>query len=536
MERHPMRKIREVLRLKFELRRSNREISAAIGLSQGSVSDYVNRAKQKGLKWSDAEALGDAEVEALLFSTIGSKEPAARAAIDFEWVAREMRRAGVTLQLLWTEYRAAVIASGGRPRPYQYSQFCDLYREWRKKLPLVMRQEHRAGEKAFIDYSGVKPRIVDPETGELIAVELFVMVLGASNFTFAEATKTQTLSDFLASHVRAFAYFGCVPAVAVPDQLKSAVTVASRHDPGINTSYAELAKHYGIAIIPARPRKPRDKAKVEVGVQIAQRWLIARLRNRTFFSLGELNEAIAELLEELNDRKFSKRDGCRRELFETIDRPAMKSLPPLPYEVAHWKNATVNIDYHVEYEGRYYSVPHTLVRNVVEIRATSSTIEILHDHRRVASHARSYRPKGYAVTDDAHRPKSHRDYGAWPPSRMISWAASIGPSTAKVVEEILSSRPHPEMGFRAALALIRNAKQYGNDRMEAACSRAIEIGSPSRKSVEMILKRGIDRLPMESTSSEGRLPIHENIRGADYYVTSGTSKSGTPKRSSQRIH
>ncbi|MCW5777448.1 MAG: IS21 family transposase [Phycisphaeraceae bacterium] len=528
MERHPMRKIREVLRLRFECKRSQREISAAIGISGGSVCDYLNRARRRGLTWAEAEALSDSEVEARLFTAVGRNEPVARAAVDFEWVAREMRRPGVTLQLLWTEYRDAVIGKGDRPRPYQYSQFCDLYRAWRQKLPLVMRQEHRAGEKAFVDYSGVKLRIADRATGELTEVELFVMVLGASNFTYAEATKTQTLPDFLSSHVRGFAYFGCVPAVLVPDQLRSAVSVPARHDPDLNTSYAELAKHYGIAVIPARPKKPRDKAKVEVGVQIAQRWIVARLRNRTFFSLGELNEAIAELLEELNERRFAKLEGCRRSAFEAIDRPAMRPLPLLPYEVAHWTNAKVNIDYHVEYEGRLYSVPHTLVRRAVEIRATTSTIEVLHDRRRVASHVRSYRPKGTAVTEGAHRPKSHRDYGDWPPSRVIGWAGSIGPNTAKLVEEILSSRPHPEQGYRASLALIRNAKRYGRDRMEAACARAIEIGSPSRKSVEMILKRGLDRLTIDDRASgESRGPTHENVRGGDYYDTTTRPPSST---------
>jgi transposase len=528
MERHPMRKIRDVLRLRFECKRSHREISAAIGISGGSVCDYLNRARTRGLSWADAEALSDSEVEARLFSAVGRNEPVARAAVDFEWVAREMRRSGVTLQLLWTEYRDAVIARGDRPRPYQYSQFCDVYRAWRQRLPLVMRQEHRAGEKAFVDYSGVKLRIADRATGELREVELFVMVLGASNFTYAEATSTQTLPDFLGSHVRGFNYFGCAPAVVVPDQLRSAVSGPGRHDPDINTSYAELAKHYGIAVIPARPKKPRDKAKVEVGVQIAQRWIVARLRNRTFFSIAELNEAIAELLEELNDRPFAKLEGCRRSAFETIDRPAMKSLPPLPYEVAHWKNATVNIDYHVEYEGRLYSVPHTLVRRAVEIRATTSTVEVLHDRRRVASHVRSYRPKGTPVTNPEHRPKSHRDYGDWPPSRVIGWANSIGPNTAKLVEEILASRPHPEQGYRASLALIRNAKRYGRDRMEAACARAIEIGSPSRKSVEMILKRGLDRLTLDARSGgESRGPTHENVRGGDYYDTTTKTPSST---------
>lgn len=524
-----MRQVREVLRLKHG-GRSHREISAATGLSKGSVGDYLHRADRAGLTWALAEQMSDSEVEARLFSQIGQNEPLARAAIEFAWVAREMRRPGVTLQLLWVEYRDGALSRGDGKRPYQYSQFCDLYRAWRQKLPLVMRQEHRAGEKVFVDYSGKRPSIVDPTTGEVTEVELFVAVLGASNYTYAEATRTQTLPDWLAAHVRAFEYFGGVPEIVVIDQLKSGVTIPDLHDPDVNAAYAELAQHYGTAVIPARPKRPRDKAKVEVGVQIAQRWILARLRNRRFFSLEELNAAIAELLEELNARGFAKLDGCRRTAFEAIDRPALKALPARRFVPAEWAGARVNIDYHVEYDGRLYSVPHTLVKRPVEVRATATTVEILHDGRRIASHVRSYGRRGSAVTDPSHRPKSHRDYGDWPPSRVIEWAASFGPNTARVVEEILSSRPHPEQGYRSCLALIRTVKKYGRDRSEAACARALEIGSPSRKSVEMILKRGLDRIGADASTTR---PIghHENIRGGDYYDTS------RPKgRTTQTVH
>jgi transposase len=516
-ERHSMRKIREVLRLKYELRQSHRAIAASCALGKASVCDYLKRARRAALTWQQARELSDAEIERRLFRHVGRNEPSVRAPIDFAWVHRELRRTGVTLQLLWLEYQEATTLRGGEARAYQYSQFCDLYASFRDRLEPSMRQVHRAGERAFVDYSGKKPQIVDRETGEVSDVELFVMVLGASNYTYAEASRTQRLGDFVASNVRAFDYFGCVPEVLVPDQLRSAVAGPHRYDPDINPTYLEMAQHYGMAIIPARPRKPKDKAKVEVGVQVAQRWILACLRNRTFFSLDELNAAIAELLERLNARPFQKLDGCRRSAFESIDRPAMKPLPQARYELAQWKDAKVNIDYHVDYDGRLYSVPYAMIGAEVEVRATAMTVEILHGGERVVAHRRSYGPKGTPVTIEAHRPKSHRDYGAWPPSRVVSWAASIGPSVASVVERILADKPHPEQGYRSCMALIRNAKQYGHDRTEAACRRALSIGAPTRKSVEAILKRGLDRAPVEDADAAPRIVVHENIRGGDYF-------------------
>lgn len=510
-----MRKIREVLRLKFECGLGHRAIAASCALSKGSVSDYLSRARDAGLTWEIAKELSDAEVERRLFRNVGQNEPSARAPVDLAWVHGELRRAGVTLQLLWLEYQEAV-ANAGAARPYQYSQFCDLYAAFRKRLAPSMRQVHRAGEKAFVDYSGKKPSVVDPGTGVVTDVELFVMVLGASNYTYAEATRTQRVGDFVASHVRAFDYFGCAPTIVVPDQLRSAVSGPHRYDPEINRTYLEMAQHYGVAIIPARPKKPKDKAKVEAGVLVAQRWILACLRNRTFFSLDELNAAIAELLERLNTRPFQKLEGCRRSAFESIDRPAMKPLPRMPYELADWKDAKVNIDYHVPYDDRLYSVEHTLIGAEVEIRATTTTVVILHGNERHVAHRRSYGPKGTCVTLEAHRPKSHRDYGAWPPSRIISWAGSIGPSVAAVVERILTDRPHPEQGYRSCMALIRTAKSYGHERTEAACKRALAIGAPTRKSVEAILKRGLDRVALTDEPSP-RIVVHENIRGGEYF-------------------
>jgi transposase len=511
-----MRRIREVLRLRYECGLFHRAISAATGLSKGSVSDYLSRARQAGLTWPEASTLDDVELEHRLFAQPGRNEPPARVPIDFEWVHREMRRSGVTLQLLWVEYRDAAAAAGSG-RAYHYSQFCDLYAEFRSKVELSMRQVHRAGEKAFVDYSGKKPTIIEPATGEVVEVELFVAVLGASNYTYAEATRTQKTADFVGSTVRALEYFGGVPQIIVPDQLRSAVTGPDRYDPEINATYAEMAKHYGVAIVPARPRKLKDKAKVEAGVLIAQRWILACLRNRRFFSLDELNAAIAELLERLNARPFQRLDGCRRSAFASIDRPALRPLPPSRYEVADWKNATVNIDYHVMYDDRLYSVPHAIVGARVQIRATTSTIEILHKSRSVVVHRRCWAPKGTPTTLEQHRPKSHRNYGAWPPSRIVSWAGTIGPSAAALVTHILETYPHPEDGYRKCMALIRTGKQYGPARVDAACQRAIAIGSPTRKSVEMILKRGLDRAPVPGAADEPAPVHHENVRGSTYF-------------------
>lgn len=516
-ERLSMRKVREVLRLRFECGRSHAEIAAAAVVGETTVGDYLARARRAELTWEIARGLDDAEIERRLFRDVGRNEPPARVPIDFGWVHRELARPGVTLQTLWVEYRDGAMGKAPQ-RPYEYSRFCDLYARWRKKLGVVMRQVHRAGEKVFIDYSGVKPRVVDPETGEVTEVELFVAVLGASNYTYAEATRSQKLADFVASTVRTFEYFGVVPEVVVPDQLRSAVSGPDRYEPDINPTYLEMAQHYGVTVLPARPRKPRDKAKVEGGVLIAQRWILAVLRNRTFFSLAELNEAIGELLERLNTRPFQKLAGCRREAFETLERPLMRPLPARRYEIAEWKHARVNIDYCVTFEHRLYSVPYTLVGEAVEIRATASTVEILHRGIRVASHRRCFGPRGASVIVDEHRPRAHREYGKWPPERVIAWAASIGPRVGELARAIMGGRTHPETGYRACLGVIRLADRYGRDRVDAACGRALRIGSPTCRSVTAILKNGLDHAPLVESPPRAAIE-HEHIRGAQYFDT-----------------
>jgi transposase len=425
-------------------------------------------------------------------------------------VHRELKRKGVTLVLLWQEYKEIT------PDGLQYSQFCEAYRQWAGKLDLVMRQSHRAGETLFVDYAGQTIPVVDPRTGEVHATAIFIAVLGASNYTFAEATWSQSLPDWIGSHVRAFAAFGGVPQVVVPDNLKAAVSRPHRYEPPLNRTYADLAQHYGVAIVPARAARPRDKAKVEVGVQVVERWILARLRHQTFFSLLELNTAIAGLLGPLNQRPFKKLAGSRQSVFEALDRPALRPLPIQPYAYAEWKFVRVNIDYHVDVEGHYYSVPYTLVKQQLEARLSAHVVEIFHKGTRVASHQRSPL-KGRHSTVVAHMPKAHQHYAEWTPHRLILWAAKTGEATAHVVEAILASRPHPQQGFRACLGIMRLGKRYGEERLEAACQRAIRIGACSYKSIESMLKHELDQQPLPAPPAAAPVITHGNIRGAQYY-------------------
>lgn len=504
--------------MKHTLGLSERQIARSVGIGHSTVDAYLKRAVQAGLEWKEAEKLSDTEVEARLFQQVGRNEPAARAPIDLAWVHMDLRRAGVTLELLWTEYQQAVADGGSGQKAYQYSQFCELYGEYKKKQSPVMRQTHRAGEKGFVDFSGKKPRIIDSATGESIEVELFVLVLGASNYTYAEATRTQRLADFVSATVHALEYFGGVPEMLVPDQLKSAVSKTDRSEPEINVTYAEMAQHYSTAIVPARPRKPKDKAKVEVGVQIAQRWILACLRNHRFFSLQELNAAIRGLLEKLNTRPFQKLEGCRRSAFEKLDHPAMRPLPARRYEIGEWKlHVGVNIDHHVEFDHRYYSVPCELITAKVDVRATATIVEVWRDRVRVTSHERSYGPKGTAVTRPEHRPRAHREWGDWPPERLVGWAQTKGAKTADVAAAILTRGPHPESGRRACLGLMRLGGRYGDARLEAACARALAIGSPTQRSVKAILKSGLEKSALAEEVEATRV-VHENIRGGDYFA------------------
>ena len=461
------------------------------------------------MSWEEVVEMDAGTLEARLFPPEG--ESSARPLPNWSEIYRELKRPGVTLQLLWEEYKES--HSDG----YQYSRFCDLYRRWRGKLDLSMRQDHKAGEKLFVDYSGLTVSVCDPKTGEKREAQIFVAVLGASNYSYAEATWTQSLPDWIGSHVRAFEFLGGVPSLVVPDNLRSGVAKACRYEPEVNPTYNDLATHYGTAVIPARVRKPKDKAKAEAGVQLTQRWILARLRNRVFFSLGEVNAAIREHLERLNTRPFQKLEGSRRSQFEALDQPALKPLPSSRYEYAEWRKARVGADYHVEVDEHFYSVPYQLVGQELDVRLTAQTMECLHGGKRVACHVRS-RGKGKSTTLVEHMPRQHRHYAEWTPPRLVKWAHETGPSTAEAVEGILTSKAHPHQGFHSCLGLRRLAQRYGAERLEAACRRAVRIHGLSYKSIRSILKRGLDRQELGAETPSAPLPIdHDNIRGATYY-------------------
>jgi transposase len=505
-----MRKIKEVLRLKWASGISNRKIAATCGIGRPTVGEYLRRASEAGLNWPLPADLDEARLEQLLFPPPPDLPAQERGIPDWAHINTELKHKGVTLFLLWQEYRQS------HTDGYQYSWFCDHYRTWQGKLDMVMRQDHRAGEKLFVDYAGHTVPIIDRSTGEIREAQIFVAVLGASNYTFAEATWSQSLPDWIGSHIRAFGFLGGVPELVVPDNLRSGVSKAHRYEPDINPTYQDMASHYGVAVIPARVRKPRDKAKAEGGVLIVERWILAALRHRQFFSLGELNAVISELLEELNTRPFRKLPGCRREHFEQLDRPALQPLPAEPYVYAEWKKARVHIDYHVAISGHYYSVPYALIKKEVEVRITRNTIECFHRGNRVASHQRSYH-KGRHTTVTAHMPESHRQAGEWSPERLMRWASKTGPATEKLIQTVLGSRTHPQQAYRSCLGILRLSKPYGDARLEAACRRALTLGTCRYKSIESILKHRLDEQPLE-TQQELPLPdTHDNIRGPAYY-------------------
>ena len=506
-----MRKIRDVLRLTFGEGLSRRQVSAAAGVPVTTVSDYVGRATAAGVGWPLPGGLDDAGLGALLYPPARPSRDA-RPAPDWNRVHKELRRKSVTLQLLWLEYRQA------HPDGYGYSQFCNLYRAWRAGVDVVMRQVHVAGEKLFADFPGDTIPIVDQRTGELLLrAELFVAVAGASSYLYAEAFPSQELLYWVTGHVHAFEFMGGCPKIVVCDNLRSGVTRPDRYEPEVNATYAEMAAYYGVAVIPARAYKPRDKAKAESGVLLAERWIIARLRDRRFFSLAEANAAIAECVAEINARPFQKIDGSRQSLFESIERPALRPLPPDRYEFATWRKARVNIDYHVETDRHWYSVPYQLARQQVDVRLSAATVEVFHSSKRVASHPRSFERHRH-TTDPAHMPEAHRRHAEWTPSRITEWAGRTGPSTAALVEAILASRPHPEQGYRAALGIIRLAGRHGACRVEAACARALHLRSYSYRSVESILRHSLDRQPLPGTEpAPAPHPVHGNVRGPGYY-------------------
>ena len=509
-ERLSMRKLREALRLHFELGLSSRGIGKSCQASSSTVQGYLLRAKVAGLTWPLPAEMDDEALERVLFPA--ELHPVrSRPEPDFGAIHLELRRKHVTLQLLWEEYR------GAHPDGYEYSRYCDLYRCWAAKLSTTMRQTHRAGEKTFVDFSGDGLTIADPLTGECQTAPLFVAVLGASNLTWAEPVLDETLSSWLGCHVRAFDFFGGVTEIVVPDNPKTAVTRTHVYEPEVNLAYAEWARHYGVAVIPARPRRPRDKAKVEQGVLLAERWILACLRDHVFFSLDEARAAVRKLVDKLNDRVMRRLKKSRRQLFEEIERATLKPLPATPYELAQWARPRVNIDYHVVFEGHFYSVHYDLVHAVVDLRATETIVEIFFKGRRITSHLRSVE-KGKATTKPEHMPSSHRAHAEWTPSRILEWVRKTGPNAVTLAEEIMRRRPHPQQGFRSCLGIIRLGERYGTERLERACARAVRHRAYTYRSVEAILKNKLDQVDDEAaTEKQGTLPLHGNLRGSSYY-------------------
>jgi len=508
-ERVSMRKTKEILRLYFGMGLTRRQVARSCNISHSTVSDYVRRAEAAGIEWPLSEGLDEAALEVKLFPgnaiPVASEKPLPR----WEDIHRELKSKGVTLQLLWIEYKQQY------PEGYQYSRFCELYRRWAETLDLSLRQEYRAGEKLFVDFAGKGIEVTNPLTGETKEAEIFVAVLGASNYTYAEALESQDIPSWINAHIHAFEYFGGVAKITIPDNLKSGVSKACRYEPDISPTYQDMAEHYGTAVIPARVARPKDKAKVEAGVLVVTRWITAALRHHTFFSIREINDKIGELLERLNTRKFKKLKSTRKELFETIEKPSLLPLPQTRYQYAEWKKARVHIDYHIEVDGHFYSVPYQLVRKQVEVRLTAQTVEVLYKGNRIATHRRSY-DKGRFTTISEHRPEKHRRYYEWTPTRIIQWAEKTGSETAAVVEHIICSRAHPEQGYRSCLGIISLAKRYSPERLEAACRRAVTINAYSYKSVKSILDTGSDQQPLPE-EKEVKPIEHENIRGECYY-------------------
>jgi len=510
-----MRKIKEVLRLSHESGLGQRGIAQALNLGLGTVSTYLKRARQAGISWPLPDDMNERTLGRLLFPSQPVTGQRRFTEPDYPTVHQELKRKGVTKQLLWQEYRQQHPNDG-----YSYAQYCHRYLVWLGCQQRSMRQIHRAGEKLFVDYCGPTMEVVNPDTGEVRQAQVFVAVLGASNYTFACASWSQKQEDWLNAHVKAFEFFGGVPELVVPDNLKSAVRKTHRYEPDINPSYQQLAAHYQCAIVPARPYKPKDKAKAEVGVQIVERWIMARLRHQTFFTLASLNQAIRFLLDDLNQRPFKKLPGTRLSQFRQLDKPALSPLPVQPYQYTEIKQVRVHIDYHIEYNKHYYSVPHHLVKQTVEVQASDNSIAIYSHGKRVACHPRSYR-QGAHSTCSEHMPRAHQAMQDWSPERFLSWAGDIGKETQEVVNHLLKEKRHREQSYRRILALLSNAKKYGRDRLNRACARALLINSPTRSSVESILKQGLDQVPMETPCDtepeELNLDHHENVRGEDYY-------------------
>lgn len=503
-----MRKINEILRLKYEAGLSLSKIAQSCNVSKSTVSDILKRFDQSGLSWPLPEGMEETDLEARLYPTTSVKKDE-KPLPDLAYIHQELKRKHVTLRLLWEEYKEIY------PNGYQYSYFCEIYHAWRQKLDVSLRQPYPYGKYMEVDFAGQTMPIMDPQDGAVTEAQIFVAVLSATNYSFVMAVASQNLYDWIEAHRRALEYFGGVTEIIKPDNLKSAIKKSCRYEPETNPTYLEFAHHYETAVVPARPRKARDKNKAENAVLIVERWILARLRNITFFSIAELNDCIAELLEEYNNKPFQKLEGCRRELFEKEEKPLLKPLPRVPYEFAEWKKATVNIDSHVEVKYCYYSVPYQLIKEKVDVRVTVRVVELFYKGKRVASHRRCMK-KGEFKTIIEHLPSSHQKHLEWSPSRILTWAEKNGPYTGQLVQELMDESVHVEHSYRRCLGVLRLASKYGAERLNNACQRALHFRAISFKSVKSILEKGLDKHPLKEKTEP--LPLwHQNVRGSEYY-------------------
>lgn len=503
-----MEKLREIMRLN-ELGYNQSEIARSCVVARSTVQDYLRRAAAKGLSYEQLKDLSDSEAKVLLGKGKGAK-PAPAAQINYEQVHCELQRKGVTLALLWQE--------GLDQGTWQlsYGQFCRRYGQWKVRQNLTMRQVYKGGEKLFVDYCGPTVEVLDPHSGEVTAAQIFVACFGASNYTYAEATPSQALPQWIGSHQRALAFFGGVPECIVPDNLKSGVTDPCRYEPGINRSYQAFAEHYQVAVIPARPNKPRDKAKVEKAVQEVERQILAPLRHERFTSFTALNAAIEVRLKALNERTMKTYGFSRRELFERLEVPALKPLPEAPFVFAQWKEAKVNLDYHIEVERHYYSVPYWFVRRQVSVKITEQFVEVFYDHQRIAAHPRSRVPYRHTTLPE-HMPPEHWAYKSQSKEKFLAWASRVGPQTQSQAEAIFERKAHPEQAFRTLKGMQSLASRYGTERLEAACRRANTFAMVGLRRIRAILEHQLDALPLEA-QEESTLPVeHPNLRGQAYY-------------------
>lgn len=500
-----MRKIKEILRLKAELGLSDKLIGESVDAARSSVQECLRRARMAGICWPQCDSMDEAQIHDLIYKRAGRPTQEAPAP-DFVKIHAELARKGMTRELLWQEYKY------GQPFGMQYTTFCNRYRAWLRTQETVFRQVYLPGDKLFVDYSGQTVPIVNRLTGEVSQAQVFVAVLGFSNYTFAEASASQSLPDWLGSHVRAFKFFGGSPRAVVPDNLRAGITKAHRYDPDVNPAYAELAQAYGIAVLPARVRKPRDKAKVEVGVQIVQRWILARLRHQTFFTVAELNLAIVALLQDLNQRPFKKKAGCRQSVFDEQERSALAPLPLRHYEYARWKQAKVHPDYHVQVERSFYSVPYQLVGQVVDARIGERMLELFCKGKLVASHYRQTK-LGHFHTLAEHLAPAHTAQIEQSMVRMLRQAGHIGEATRQIVANHAASRKHPEQTLRAAQGIVRLAADYSPERLEAACQQALIYRIHHYRGIRQLIESPPPTPPTEQLTALD----HENLRGSNYF-------------------